>query len=389
VIRARKSKDGRLSFQLVVYAGLDAEGNGEYVRRTLTGVSKREANKVHAQLVVDVQNGRTSPSRGITVEELGRQWWETHAADLSPSTRIGYRQWLDKRVLPKFGRRKISSVTTAEIERWYAELRDGPRPLGARSIRCCRTVLSAMFTAAVRWGYLPSSPVNRARVPRAPKWAPRAPEPEHVAARVAAAEERDPDLGVFARMAVALGARRGELAALRWTDVDLERGFVRIATAVVPKDDAGTGIRRGKQLALKDTKTHSERTVALDVGTQTALREMRKRHVELALECGSSYPPDAHLWSQGPDGLHPRPPDRFSYDWRVIDKEVDDGAHVRLHDLRHFHGTMLVGAGVPIVSVRDRLGHSSLTVTNIYVDGRPEWDRKSAEIIGAVLDRPS
>lgn len=83
------------------------------------------------------------------------------------------------------------------------------------------------------------------------------------------------------------------------------------------------------------------------------------------------------------------PPDRFSYAWRQIDKAVDDGAHVRLHDLRHFHGTMLVGAGVPLPSVRDRLGHSSLTVTNIYVDGRPEWDRKSADIMGDVLDGPS
>jgi integrase len=69
-----------------------------------------------------------------------------------------------------------------------------------------------------------------------------------------------------------------------------------------------------------------------------------------------------------------------------VDPAVDDGAHVRLHDLRHFHGTMIVGAGVPLPSVRDRLGHSSLTVTNIYVDGRPEWDRKSAEIIGDLLD---
>ena len=269
MIRARKSKDGNVSFQLVVYAGLDADGNDEYVRRTLTGVSKREANKVHAQLVVDVQNGRTSPSRGITVEELARQWWDTHAADLSPSTRIGYRQWLDKRVLPKFGRKKISSVTTAEIERWYAELRDGPKPLGARSIRCCRTVLSAMFTAAVRWGYLPSSPVNRARVPRAPKWAPR-PSPSRWRC-----ESRPRRRAI--RISASLlewqwrWARRGELAALRWTDVDLERGFVRIATAVVPKDDAGTGIRRGKQLALKDTKTHSERTVALDVGNADGL----------------------------------------------------------------------------------------------------------------------
>ena len=262
----------------------------------------------------------------VYVKELAEQWWETHAGELSPSTRIGYRQWLDKRVLPKFGRKRISSVTTAEIERWYAELRDGPKPLGARSIRCCRTVLSAMFAAAVRWGYLPSSPVGLARVPKAPKWAPRSPEPEHVATRVAAAEARDPDLGVFARMAVALGARRGELAALRWTDIDLERGGVNISASVVPKDDNGTGIRRGKQLAIKDTKTHSDRNIALDQGTVNALRDMRLRHVARALECGVSYPHDAFLWSAGPDGATPRPPDRFSYDWAMIDKDIESGS---------------------------------------------------------------
>jgi len=86
------------------------------------------------------------------------------------------------------------------------------------------------------------------------------------------------------------------------------------------------------------------------------------------------------------EGTQPRPPDRFSYDWIQIDKAVDDGTHVRLHDLRHFHGTMLVGAGVPLPSVRDRLGHSSVTVTDNYVDGRSEWDRESAQIMGNILD---
>ena len=95
---------------------------------------------------------------------------------------------------------------------------------------------------------------------------------------------------------------------------------------------------------------------------------------------------DAYLWRGNLEGTRPVPPDRFSYDWVQVDKAVDDGAHVRLHDLRHFHGTMLVGAGVPLPSVRDRLGHSSVTVTNIYVDGRSEWDLRSAEIMGTVLD---
>lgn len=242
-----------------------------------------------------------------------------------------------------------------------------------------------MFTAAVRWGYLPVSPVERARVPKAPKWTPRAPTPEQVAARVAAADARDPDLGVFARMAVALGARRGELVGLRWSAVDFDNSIVHIGASVV-NDDHGTGRRKRSAPVAKDTKTHSQRAVALDSGTLQALRDMRVRHVERALAFGTTHGADAYLWPADVEGSQPRPPDRFTYEWGQVDRSVDDGTHVRLHDLRHFHGTMLVGAGVPIVSVRDRLGHSSLTVTNIYVDGRPEWDRESAEIMGGLLD---
>jgi len=60
------------------------------------------------------------------------------------------------------------------------------------------------------------------RMPKGPKWNPRSPEPEHVASRIAAAEAKDRDLGVFARMAVAIGACRGELVVLRWSAIDFE-----------------------------------------------------------------------------------------------------------------------------------------------------------------------
>lgn len=93
-----------MSYQLVVYAGRDDAGRDQYVRRTLTEVSKREATRAHAQLVVDVEDGRTGPSRSLTVAELAKQWWEAAARDLSPSTRIGYRCWFDTRVLPHFGK---------------------------------------------------------------------------------------------------------------------------------------------------------------------------------------------------------------------------------------------------------------------------------------------
>ena len=106
-LRQRKAKDGTFSYQLVVYAGRDGAGRDEYVRRTLSGVTRREATRAHAQLTVDVQQGRTGPSRSLTVAQMADQWWAAHASELSPSTRIGYRRWLDGRVLPQFGARRI------------------------------------------------------------------------------------------------------------------------------------------------------------------------------------------------------------------------------------------------------------------------------------------
>jgi integrase len=148
-------------------------------------------------------------------------------------------------------------VTTVDVERWYGKLRDGEKPLGIRSVRGCRTALSAMFTAAVRWGYLPMSPVERARMPKGPKWNPRSPEPKHVASRIVAAEAKDRDLGVFARMAVAIGARRGELAGLRWSAIDFEQGLVRIDSAVVSTDGDNTGKRTGARLETRERRRNA------------------------------------------------------------------------------------------------------------------------------------
>lgn len=120
--------------------------------------------------------------------------------------------------------------------------------------------------------------------------------------RIDAADARDPDLGVFARMAVATGARRGELAALRWTDIDLAGGLVHIRGAVVSDDETGTGIRRSGRVTTKDTKTHAERTVAIDASTAQTVRSMRSRHVQDALACGVAYPVDAYLFRETSKG---------------------------------------------------------------------------------------
>ena len=206
-------------------------------------------------------------------------------------------------------------------------------------------------------------------------------------ARIALADERDVDLGLFARMAVTVGARRGVRRAALARRRPRRGARPRSARPSFNRP-GGFGSRRSRRRHVEGHEDPCRANLRARSRHDRGAAAIRVRRVETALACGLVSPNGHVSLERRSRRLHPRPPNRFTYDWIQIDRAAGDGTHVRFHDLRHYHGTMLVGAGVPIASVRDRLGHSSLTVTNIYVDGRPEWDRRSAEIMGGLLDGP-
>ena len=232
---------GARRWQVAVYVGYE-RGRSRYRYETVSG-TRRDAERRLAQLMADVNSGRLGPTRAGTLEDLVNTWWDARADQLSPTTRREYRRLLDRRILPVFGTKRVDRITPADIERYYAALRRGEAPgggeLSAASIRAVHGILRSLFKSAVRWGLVTTNPVReidpprRARVPLAP------PLPEEVARLLARADEVDPELGMFLRLAAASGARRGELGALRWTDLDLEAGELVIGRAVVLDGEGG------------------------------------------------------------------------------------------------------------------------------------------------------
>src|SRR6185369_17187031 len=100
------------------------------------------------------------------------------------------------------------------------------RPLAASSIRQCHAVLSSAYAAAVRWGWIAFNPMEAAQKPRPPSPQPDPPSP------VAAAWEQDEDWGMLVWLTLVTGARRGELLALRWENIDLSHGMVTIRHSI-------------------------------------------------------------------------------------------------------------------------------------------------------------
>jgi integrase len=375
-IRVRKGPRGT-TYQLVALDAVDENGKRRYLRETVAG-TRRDAEKRLTQLIVAVDAGQAGATSKATLSELVDAWWEACTGHLSPHTRIGYRGMLRRYLLPTFGSRRIDKIKPLEIERWYAQLMAGSRPLSPLTVRKIHTMLSGILSTGVRWGWLPVSPLARVRAPRAVLKAMRAPEPEEIALALQGAQEFDEELHVFLRLSAALGTRRGETAALHWCDINFENRDVHVHRGLAPLESDP------KQVLEKGTKTHANARLAIDEETVETLQRFRVRAIENALACGVAFDDDAYVFSPEPAGRVPWHPDHFGKQWERLRKKLGI-EHIRLHDWRHFHGTELASAGVPMTVVRDRLRRSNIRTTSIYAHGRRALDRDAADAIGEAL----
>jgi integrase len=200
-----------------------------------------------------------------------------------------------------------------------------------------------------------------------------------VARLLTAAMDQDPELGLFLRLAVVLGARRSELVALKWRDVDLDAGEVLIASGVVRV--------AGQPLIDKDTKTYAKRRVAVGAETVELLKAHRVREAAAALAAGATLPPEAYVFARSVDGRAAISPDGVSHHFQVLAAQL--GVRARLHDLRHFMVTQLVAGGVDWRTVSGRAGHADGHMTlATYAHFQQAQDRQAAEFMERLIRLP-
>jgi integrase len=153
-------------------------------------------------------------------------------------------------------------------------------------------------------------------------------------------------------VATATGARRGELCALTWLDVDFDNRLVSISKSVE---------QTRKGLRLKSTKGKKARIFSLPQSAVQALRDHRTAQQEWAAQVGPGYRADLGIVFADEVGEYRKPDSVTSTACRIAQKAGFKG--VSLHNLRHSNGSQLLSAGVPLPVVSARLGHSSPYVT--------------------------
>jgi integrase len=363
-------KRGGVWFAIVEYPK-DAK-TGARVRKQTEGFkTRREAEAERDRLRNEIRSGVDTAPEKLTVAALLDRWLAGKTA-LSPTTRERY-AGLIARVKPRVGATLVTKLRPAHVQELYTMLLSrcrictlaGDAPpkhrhvsgLSPTSVRHMHALLKSVFAWAVRMQILVRNPIEAVQGDAPQRAVPKidAFTDAEIKALLANAHGTAWDTAIM--LALATGARRGELAALRWENVTIEGGAdgVERGTATIRASFAET--KAG--VTLKSTKTGRERSVPLSSLAIEALRLQRFRQAEDAFKAEEGYENQGFVFADLLGRAHR--PLAFTLAFRTVAKKA--GVTKRLHDARHWTASHLLAAGVDVRTVATILGHSSPQTT--------------------------
>jgi integrase len=372
----------------VVDGGVNEEGRRRQVRR------KGFRTKAEAQEALDKVRGKArtksyvAPSR-LTVAEYLATWLASQAVQkLRASTIDGYRRNCLYVTSSALGGRRLDGLMPHDLDELYASLlADGLRQreggLSPRSVRYVHTTLRKALADAVRKGTLARNVADMADPPRAKDtkpteqtwWTP-------AELRTFLDLTADEPLGPLFRVAAMTGMRRGEVCALRWSDVDLGAARIEVRQQLIVVRGAPDG---GLMFSERTKTDHGRRSIDLDAATVGVLRAQQTRQKKARVLLGPGWSNEHGLVFTEPDG-RPLDPESVA---KVFARRVERSGlrRLRFHDLRHTHVAHLIAAGEQPLLIARRLGHASAAFTqDRYGHLFEDAGSQAASAVAAMVD---
>src|SRR6266851_2805352 len=372
-IRRRGERSWELKFDL----GSDPVTGKRLTRYHSFKGTKREAEVELVRLKAGADRGEYVDPSKLTLAEFLDRWEAWVATQVSAKTLERYKELNAHHVRPHLGASRIQRLKTVNFAELYGKLQK-PKPDGAglapRTIGHVHRLLHRVFGHAVKWGMVTINPVAAAEPPRVQRTEITILTPDQIKSVLQALRGRR--LYGVALTGLATGMRRGEIVALRWGDVDLDAGKIRVERSL-EQTNAG--------LAFKEPKTKAgRRTVSIPSSVVTGLRDhwREQQKQRLALGMGKARTEDLVFprWDGGP-----WPPDRLSSTWAKTVSTLKL-PEVTFHALRHTHASQLIAAGLDVVTVSRRIGHSNPTVTlTVYAHLFGNTDERAAAAVEDAL----
>jgi integrase len=339
--------------------------------------TKREARIECARLVTEMKSGAYIDATRETIAAFLDRWIEHMQGQVSPRSLERYAELCRNNIVPSLGAIPLTKLQPAQISQAYAKAltsgrRDDTGGLSPRTVHHMHRVLREALQQAVRWQLLARNSADAVRPPKVERKQMQTLDAEATVALIEAA--RGTNLFMPILLGVLCGLRRGEITALRWRSIDLDRGQLSV---IASTEQTNRGIRE------KETKSGKARTVALAALIIDELRRHRVTQAEGLLQAGVRLTDDHYVVAR--EDAQPLQPRSLTHAFVKFIRQRGL-APIRLHDLRHSHATHMLAAGVHPKVAQERLGHSSVSVTiDLYSHVLPGMQVEAVSKVDAVL----
>ena len=339
-----RRKDGRWEARYTAHTA------GGPKRRVVYGKTRKEVADALARALADRASGLVFDAGSITVGEYLDRWLEdSDRGSIRASTYERHKEIVGLHIRPALGCVNLSKLTPAHVQGLYRDKLDSG--LSTATVQKIHAVLHKALAQAVRWNLVPRNATDAVKAPRPtpPEMRPLSPEK----ARKLLETSRGDGLEALYVLAVHAGMRQGELLALKWEDVDLNEGVVRVRRTLV---------RSGGRVAVGEPKTKgSRRTVYLTGAAKEALRSHLGRQLEEMGRLGDLYRDHGLVFTSGVGTLiNPTNLRRRSFAPLLQRARLPQ---IRFHDLRHTCATLLLTRNVHPKYVQELLGHATAAIT--------------------------
>ncbi len=366
----RKRKDGRWEGRYT--AGINPE-NGKQIFKNVLGKTQAEVKEKLKKALADSQQLDLAKQGKYTVGTWMDVWFENVAKiKVRPSSHQTYRGYIDNHIKPNIGNIPLEKLTTMELQKFYRKLltkgrveriesKDQPKGLSAKTARNVNQVISSAMDFAIAQKIISENPCKAVALPKI----------EHKEMQTIPAEQLQAFLteakatGVYEMyyIELATGLRRGELLGLKWEDIDMQQGIIRVRRQIARVD--------GKIVEAPLKTKNSYRTVTISPQAIEVLK------VQKAKTNDQYVFPSPNGGPISPDSVN-------NMLKRVLERAGIP--KVRFHDLRHTFATIALQNGVDIKTVSGMLGHFSAGFTlDTYAHVTTAAQKEAAQTMGNVL----
>ncbi|MCL6516588.1 site-specific integrase [Alicyclobacillus sp.] len=363
---------GKNTWLVRVYMGTDASGKRRYHNKTVHG-TKKDAERYLTGILRDRDLGLAIEDSRLTLQQYMEKWLvEVAKQRVSERVFTDYCKTISRHVYPAIGDKRLSQLKPLDIQMLINDM--SQRGI-IRTTRYTHMILNQALKQAVKWGMIPRNPAEMVNLPKERRNEMRVMSKDE-AKRFLDAAMHDQYYALFALL-ITSGLRPAEAYGLKWDDVDLRAGKIRIQRSLE---------RRDRVWYLKEPKTpQSRRTVPLPHDVVDALKQYRLEQEQRKLKAGENYHEYGFVFtSENGEPIHHH--NLVKRHFKPILRAAGLPEDIRLYDLRHTCATLLLLAGENPKIVSERLGHSSVTMTlDRYSHVLPDMQKSAADKLQNML----